>query len=289
MFARVRSFVDNHKILAALAVVMLGVLVGRSALSADADLQQYNGSAAWENDLTAASYLLPRDGKKITADSNAVGSAPVNRSLKQIKDYVIAMHRGIFGVGGTGRRTVYSLEADGVGGQTSSIDPAWIASTATNDRTLIKPTSVQVFDRGASGGETLLTKGSLAFINTADGGGNPARTIPVNNKVIPLNIPKAWGRVFTDAMGSLTVLDGYNLTSCTAVAPNYIDCDMAVILDSTNYLVMVSRVIKGFEVLCQPVTTQRFRCEFYDANDLPINCTTDACSLRFVVFGRQTT
>lgn len=278
-----RSFIS-------IVLLIAAAFCGGVAIGADADLQQYNGSPTFAADWTAQAKLLVRDGRKITADDNGAGKAPVNRGIKQIVDIIGGMHDGMFGSRvGAVRKTVKSLEADGVGGQTSSIDPAWIASTATNDRTLIKPTSVQVFDRGASGGETLLTKGSLAFINTADGGGNPARTSPINNKVIPLNIPKAWGRVFTDAMGSLTVLDGYNLTSCTAVAPNYIDCDMAVILDSTNYLVMVSRVIKGFEVLCQPVTTQRFRCEFYDANDLPINCTTDACSLRFVVFGRQTT
>lgn len=284
MFARVRSFVDNHKILAALAVVMLGVLVGRSALSADADLQQYNGSAVWENDLTAASYLLPRDGKKITADSNAVGSAPVNRSLKQIKDYVIAMHRGIFGVGGTGRRTVYSLEADGVGGQTSSIDPAWIASTATNDRTLIKPTSVQVFDRGASGGETLLTKGALAFINTVDGGGNPARTSPINNKVMPINTAKAWVNIQTQT-GVVTYADGYNITSCTVQSNTEVYCDLAITLDSTSYMPIANTALGDF-VECFNTSTSRITCSFSGTQ----NCNGVAgCKLKLLVFGRQTT
>ena len=198
MIARLGA--HKHKLLAALAAIVLAWIgLGiREAVSADADLQQYNGSPNFAADWTAQAKLLVRDGKKITADDNGAGKAPINRSVKQIVDIVGGIHDGIFGSRvGAVRKTVKSLEADGVGGQTSSIDPAWIASTATNDRTLIKPTSVQVFDRGASGGETLLTKGSLAFINTADGGGNPARTSPVNNKVLPLNTAKAWVKIQT--------------------------------------------------------------------------------------------
>ena len=49
--------VHRNKFLAGLALLIVcGAGLGiREALSADADLQQYNGSAVWANDLTAAS------------------------------------------------------------------------------------------------------------------------------------------------------------------------------------------------------------------------------------------
>ena len=289
MLAQLRS--HKFKFLFActiLALVWSGLGI-HEALSADADLQQYNGSAVWADDLTVASTLLPRDGKRITADSNAVGSAPVNRSLKQLKDYLSATHGGIFGVGSATRRTVKSLEADGTGGNISSLLAGGIASSTSTDRSLMTPTDVAVFKISPTGGETKITKGAVTFTNTADGGGNPARTTSVNNAVIPLNIPKSWARVFTDAMGNLTIVDGYNLTSCVASAPNYITCTMAVTLDSTNYLVMNSNIGGSPEYSCSPLTASTFRCEFYNTVPAPVDCSSDACALRVVVFGRQTT
>ena len=260
------------------------------ALGSDADLQQYNGTASFAADWTAQAKLLVRDGKKITADDNGAGKAPVNRGLKQVIDIVGGIHDGIFGSApGAVRRTVKSLEADGTGGNISSLLAGGIASSTSTDRSLMTPTDVAVFKISPTGGETKITKGAVTFTNTADGGGNPARTTSVNNAVIPLNIPKSWARVFTDAMGNLTIVDGYNLTSCVASAPNYITCTMAVTLDSTNYLVMNSNIGGSPEYSCSPLTASTFRCEFYNTVPAPVDCSSDACALRVVVFGRQTT
>jgi hypothetical protein len=263
---------------------------GGVALGADGDLQQYNGTASFAADWTAQAKLLVRDGKKITADDNGAGKAPVNRGLKQVIDIVGGIHDGIFGSApGATRRTVKSLEADGTGGNVSTLLAGGIASSTANDRSLMTPTDVAVFKISPTGGETKMTKGAIAFTNTADGGGNPAVTAAVANKVIPLNTVKSWGRVFTNAMGALTVLDGLNIASCSASAPNYITCNLAVTMDSTSYLIMVSRVLPGYDVLCDPVTTSQFRCEFYDPSSMPIDCSAAACSLRFMIMGRQTT
>lgn len=273
-----RSFIS-------IVLLIAAAFCGGVAIGADADLQQYNGSPTFAADWTAQAKLLVRDGRKITADDNGAGKAPVNRGIKQIVDIIGGMHDGMFGSRvGAVRKTVKSLEADGVGGQTSTLDPAWIASTATNDRTLIKPTSVQVFDRGASGGETLLTKGSLAFINTADGGGNPARTSPINNKVIPLNTAKAWVNIQTQ-MGVVTYADGYNITSCTVQSNTAVYCDLAVILDNPNYLT-IANTASGDFVECLNTSTSRVTCDFSGTQ----NCNGAAgCKLKLVVFGRQTT
>jgi hypothetical protein len=263
---------------------------GGVALGSDGDLQQYNGTASFAADWTAQAKLLVRDGKKITADDNGAGKAPVNRGLKQVIDIVGGIHDGIFGSApGATRRTVKSLEADGTGGNVSTLLSGAIASNTSTDRSLMTPTDVAVFKISPTGGEAKMTKGAIIFTNTADGGGNPLSTAAVANKVIPLNTVKAWGRVFTDAMGSLTVLDGLNIASCTPSAPKYITCNLAVTMDSTSYLVMVSRVLPGYDVLCDPVTTSQFRCEFYDPSSMPIDCSSAACSLRFMIMGRQTT
>lgn len=273
-----RSFISIMLLIAA-------AFCGGVAIGADADLQQYNGSPNFSADWTTQAKLLVRDGKKITADDNGAGKAPINRSVKQIVDIVGGIHDGIFGSrAGAVRKTVKSLEADGVGGQTSSIDPAWIASTATNDRTLIKPTSVQVFDRGASGGETLLTKGALAFLNTVDGGGNPARTSPINNKVMPINTAKAWVNIQTQT-GVVTYADGYNITSCTVQSNTEVYCDLAITLDSTSYMPIANTAL-GDSVECLNTSTSRITCVFSGTQ----NCNGVAgCKLKLLVFGRQTT
>lgn len=274
-----RSFIS-------IVLLIAAAFCGGVAIGADADLQQYNGSPTFAADWTAQAKLLVRDGRKITADDNGAGKAPVNRGIKQIVDIIGGMHDGMFGSRvGAVRKTVKSLEADGVGGQTSSIDPAWIASTATNDRTLIKPTSVQVFDRGASGGETLLTKGSLAFINTADGGGNPARTSPINNKVIPLNTAKAWVDISTP-LGVVSYGDGYNITSCTVQSNTEVYCDMAVSMDSSTSYMALANTALGDSVECMNTSASRITCSFTPSQ----NCNGAAgCKLKLLVFGRQTT
>jgi hypothetical protein len=266
-------------------LLVAAAFCGGVAIGADADLQQYNGSPSFAADWTAQAKLLVRDGKKITADDNGAGKAPVNRGIKQLVDIIGGMHDGVFGSRvGAVRKTVKSLEADGVGGQTSSIDPAWIASTAANDRALIKPTSVQVFDRGALGGEALLTKGALAFINTVDGGGNPARTSPINNKVMPINTAKAWVNIQTQ-LGVVNYVDGYNITSCTVQSNTEVYCDLAITLDSTSYMPIANTALGDF-VECFNTSTSRITCGFSGTQ----NCNGAAgCKLKLLVFGRQTT
>lgn len=217
MLAQLRS--HKFKFLFActiLALVWSGLGI-HEALSADADLQQYNGSAVWADDLTVASTLLPRDGKRITADSNAVGSAPVNRSLKQLKDYLSATHGGIFGVGSATRRTVKSLEADGTGGAVSTLLAGGIASNTANDRSLMTPTDVSVFKISPTGGQSLLDKGRLTWTNVADGGGNPLKTDSYANVAMPINQAKVWATINTST-GSIFLTDAFNVNS-VAIGP----------------------------------------------------------------------
>ena len=285
MIARLGA--HKHKLLAALAAIVLAWIgLGiREAVSADADLQQYNGSPSFFTDTTAAPTLLPRDGKRITADSNAVGSAPVNRSLKQIKDLVSGLHDATIGSRtGAVRRTYKALDVDGTGGNVSSLAAGTIRTATANDGSVMDPTFLTVFKIDPMGGETLLTKGSLAFINTADGGGNPARTSPVNNKVLPLNTAKAWVKIQTQ-MGVVNYADGYNITSCTVQSASEVYCDLAIIMDNTNYMPMATTAI-GDYVECRAATTSRVECSFQGTQ---LCNGTAGCKLNLLVFGRQTT
>ncbi len=217
-----------------LALIVALPLSLHYAFAADADLQQYNGSAVWSADLTTASTLLPRDGKRITADSNAVGSAPVNRSLKQIKDLLIATHAGIFGIGTATRRTVKSLEADGTGGAVSTLLAGGIASTSITDRSLMTPTDLSVFAIGPTGGQSLLDKGRLKWTNVADGGGNPLKTAPISNTALPLNQAKVWATINT-SMGSIFLTDGMNVTSVAIGPGNKITINFASVFANALY------------------------------------------------------
>ncbi len=222
--------------LLALAALLLAVpLTLHFAFAADADLQQYNGAASWNDDPTAASTLLPRDGKRITADSNAVGSAPVNRSLKQIKDMFVGLHDATIGSrSGATRRTYKSLEVDGTGGVASSLTPGWIAATSATDRALITPTTVEVFKIDPAGGTSTLDKGRLKWINVADGNGNPLKTAPITNTALPLNQAKVWATINTST-GSIFLTDGMNVTSVAIGPGNKITINFASVFANALY------------------------------------------------------
>ena len=131
-----RLHVHRNKFLAGLALLIvcsagLGI---REALSADAD-QQYNGSAVWADDLTAAN-APSADGKRITANSNAVGSAPVNRSLKQLKTPNGGARGHLWHQQRHPSNRKKDLETDSTGGAVSLLLAGGIATTAANDSSL---------------------------------------------------------------------------------------------------------------------------------------------------------
>ncbi len=265
---------------------------GGVALGSDADLQQYNGTASFAADWTAQAKLLVRDGKKITADDNGAGKAPVNRGLKQVIDIIGGIHDGIFGSApGATRRTVKSLEADGTGGNVSTLLAGGIASNTANDRSLMTPTDVSVFKISPTGGQTQMTKGAIIFTNTTDGGGNPARTVSVINKVLPLNTVKAWLNAATDGAGGVTITDGFNITSCAVIDNITVDCQLAGTLADTNGLIQATTTF-GHDIQCSLSAANTVHCQFFDRGAMTQNCLTLAapnnCVLKLTVLGRQT-
>jgi hypothetical protein len=134
-----------------------------------------------------------------------------------------------------------------------------------------------------------MSKGAVTFTNTADGGGNPARTTAVNNAVIPLNTAKAWVKLQSPS-GAISYAsgDGHNIASCAVQSNSEIYCDLAITLDNTNYMIIANTGL-SHSVECVPTTTSRITCSFHDPAAL-LSCNSVAgCKLSFVVFGRQTT
>ncbi len=140
----------------ALFALLCCVAICGEAHAADADLQQYSRVAATveaacgANPLTS-SQLLPVDGKQITADNNAAGKAPVNRSLKQLADYATCVRCMFTGAcAGVNLRTAKALQVDGTGGNVATAAAGTIVASA------------------ARGGTTLPTTPSPHGVTTAD-------------------------------------------------------------------------------------------------------------------------
>lgn len=130
-----------------LCLVGLILLSSLPATAADADLVQYNRLAAdveaacGANPLTSALYLV-QDGKKITADNNAAGKAPINRSMKQLADYASCVRCMVSGAcAGVNLRTVKALEVDGTGGNVSTAAAGTIVASASRSGTTLPTTA----------------------------------------------------------------------------------------------------------------------------------------------------
>lgn len=177
-------------------VISLSVLLlALPARADDTDLQQYNRAAATvEAANTAAALtspvLLVRDGKKITADSNGLGSAPINRSVKQVADYATGTRCAVQGnCASVNPRTVKSLSVDGTGGAVSVAAAGSVVAT------------------GALSAGTTLAAGTTASVAT---------TISSTSKPTQVN---PWGRFTKESAvfcyahidGSGTFLSGFNI------------------------------------------------------------------------------
>lgn len=269
--------------------VALGFAAG--ALAADADLQQYNRSAVnAENangaDALTGSLLLVRDGKRITADSNGVGSAPINRSVKQIADAVAGTRCGTWGnCAGVNLRTLRALDVDSTGGVSSGIANGNIRTAAAGSSAILSPTLLTIAKSAA--GTTDYKDNSIVWSATAAGGGNPSASTAIKNQIRPLNTPKAWFLVTADGAGTYTVVDGAGISGAAAGATaGDIDITLSTAMDSTNNAVVVSGMYNSAPsaVAAIPASATVYKIRFAGGS-----CGVQSCTVHGVVFGRQTT
>lgn len=263
--------------------------------AADSDLQQYNRAAVdveavcGANPLTS-SLLLVRDGKLITADANGVFRAPINRSVRQLAEYMACTRCMVSGsCAGVNLRTLKSLHIDGTGGLVSSATSNTMKVSSGAGVTEVGPGGVQITASG--GGYHQMADGYSKFTGTVAGGGNPAMGAPISNEVRPINIVKAWFRVTTDGLGNISIIDGHNIASCSIGMTNTIDCTMSITLDSTNYVALangqVSAVTAAWQ--CSPQTGSTMTCIVQPVSGPTLSCATNQCVMSVIVVGRLTT
>lgn len=216
----------------------------------DANLQQYNGSpvfpATADVNTNADPYLLPIDGPVVTADSNAVGFAPVNRSLKRIREWSVGLRGAIVGdFAGAVQKTVKSFYADLTGGATHSRPAGSIFAynnlVAENGDVVASAGAVEatagVLRAGTAAGErSFVDKPALKFegISTGAGGANPPSTTSLPNQYRAVNAPKYWFTFETDGAGNVTLLDGAGGAILT-IAGGKIIASFPIFFDNTTY------------------------------------------------------
>lgn len=274
---------------ALLLVIALGVGFAASALAADADLQQYNRpNANAENangaDALTGSLLLVRDGKRITADSNGVGSAPINRSVKQLADYAAGTRCAVLGnCTGVNIRTMRAIDVDSTGGASSGVANGNIRTSAGGSSAILSPALLTIAKSAA--GTTDYKDNSIVWSATVAGGGNPTVSTAIKNQIRPLNTPKAWFIAQSDGAGGVSVLEGAGITGAVVTSGD-LDVTMATAMDSGNYAVIVSGLRDSLPtaIAAIPQSATVFRLDFLSGS-----CATQVCTVHGVVFGRQTT
>jgi hypothetical protein len=241
-------FKSSRLIIAACICIGLGIAAG-IAVAADADLQQYNGSPTFNADPASQSKLLPRDGKKIAADNNAAGVAPINRGLKQIVDIIIGLHDAVIGSrGGSTMRTLRALHVDATGGAASgaSNGTAKISGDIISDAGSVLVNGATQFTRvgGAAAQRTYQTNAAVEWLSTAAAAitdANPPASASQINRLSAKNTPKAWVSLTTNGAGSYTLHDGFNVgTVAIGAAPNIVEIPFPGNFADTNYSCTIS-------------------------------------------------
>ncbi len=195
----------------------------------NADLTQYNGSQAFpasaDVGTNADQYLVPTDGKLITALSNIMNEAPVNVALHRLKDYVLGLRGAIIGdFAFANRKSLHSILVDSVGGSASPLSGGIIQTL----------TSLIV---GPVGGPSSCTV-NVPYIEW---------TLPthaaigasIKNRVAPANTPRVWASIVADGVGNLTILDGNGIASA-AISGTSIVVTFTDAFINNRYAVLVS-------------------------------------------------
>ena len=110
------------------------------------DLAQYNGTPSFppRTDVGTNSdqYLTVTDGPIVSADSNAAGRAPVNLSIKRVKDLLLGLRGAIIGdFAGAVQKSLRGLVVDAQGGNTVTPPAGSIQATGGTGSGTTAPTT----------------------------------------------------------------------------------------------------------------------------------------------------
>lgn len=278
---------------------------------ADSNLQQYNGAASFpartDVGTNADPFLAPTDGPVVTAESNALGFAPVNRALKRVKDLLLGLRGATIGdFAGAVRKSFYSFYADGQGGNTQ-VKPAGnihaLNSIIAESGDLVAElgaveSTVGPVRTGNAGGERCQQfKGAILWSSVTGGasGGNPAAIVPLANQVRPLNTCKAWALFQSDGIAGpvVNLIDGASVGSVVKTATDFV-VTFSTAFDSADYCVDLSvemlvadAVLYDAKVVGKTTNTATVR--IWTNGPPGWAATTDTHIIHLVAYGRQTT
>lgn len=234
---------------------------------ADTDLTQYDGSPAFPSTVdvgtSADPYLVPTDGKFVTASSNLADEAPVNRALERVKDLLLGLRGSLIGdFAGASRKTVYSLWADGSGGLANALPAGCITADSDITSSFGSVTSVNG-DVNAQKNTSVIRAGSdpgqvaehrvqkYAFRNTTTGSStsaNPPQGTVIANELRAINIPKVSAFIVMSP-GTISSFDGHGVLSCALDGAATVQVNFAANFDNTRYTVKTGAVWDGTNLL----------------------------------------
>ena len=260
----------------------------------DTDLTQYNGTASFpvtaDIGTGADAFLVPTDGKLITALSNLINEAPVNRSLRRVKDLLLGLRGATIGdFAGAAMKTFNALHIDGVGGLGSTATANTMKVASGGSVTEVGPGGMDI--TSASPGLLTVRDFYLRFFNTLTSGANPPSTTALANILNALLIPKAFVRWEGDGVGGLLgtagMLEGASMTSTTLPGASKVKMTFGTAFDNPYYVAtsFVWNLGTNTQIAHVPTTTA--------ASYMEITCGIDPAANQLsgmhLFFGRQTT
>lgn len=267
---------------------------------ADADLVQYNrvaadADAANQESALTGQLLIPQDGKKITAENNAGGKAPVNRALKKLSLQIAGLRGWLVGnIVGIAARTLKSLHVDLAGGNASTALPGMVkcdtvkaftyteVSDGTDAATLFKDRVIIDVD---TDGKLEVQDDRIVFTRTAMSDGNPAPSVSVANEVRPINQLKIGGYVETIG-GTLFLRDGFGIASVALSGPS-IRINFATPFDNAYY-----QYTEGDANAAGAATSTRLivrNTDYCEIRFPGVDATIVDCAVGFQIAGRVST
>ena len=214
---------------------------------AGTDLAQYNGTPSFPSrtdvGTNADPYQTVTDGPVVTADSNAAGFAPVNISIKRVKDLLLGLRGATIGdFAGAAIKTFRSVKVDGTGGAVSTAIAGDIQALRAIISGLVSAGGdVESAGQVLAGDFLASTYGSLQrallrFVGTATTGSNPPQGTSIKNQLRAINIPKCSAFIKMTTPGTIDSFDGYGIQSATINGGDsrYIDLVFKDTFDNLN-------------------------------------------------------
>lgn len=198
------------------------------------------------------------------------------------------------GVRGTGGGTTGTGVA-GVGGATSGSGgnflggaPNGVGIVAGGDGTgeglqVAAGTAATATDRQDA---VVITNGDIDMSGVV----NPNSDEAISERLTPKNLVKAWGYIGVTGVGSVTIEDGFNITSAACDGSGFLVVTLASAMASDEYMTLVSNHIIGTRVVgAVPLTSTTVRVQFVNIGGSAADCNSlgTGDTVHLLVMGAQ--